>query len=555
MIYLSAVISWTTTDEDIPGDYVFSVLVIDDGSPVLSDREVFTVTLNSSVPQNTAPEATADAYSVITGAQLDVSADDGVIANDYDVDEDILTVSVVSGPSYGTLTLEEDGSFSYSPNSDYVGVDSFVYEFSDGTATSQAEVTLQVGTDFGPVVISEFMASGNETYPDSSGDYPDWIEIHNLSDEDVDLANWALTDDASDLSMWVFPSVTLETGGYLVVFASGDNQTDPSAELHTNFKLSADGEYLALVNAEGGVTSEFAPDYPESRDGVAYGFDCTAIPQYFAAPTPGQPNTAEAIQFVGEVVASVDSGYYYESFTVTLTVETSGATIRYTTDGSEPTETTGTVYTDAIEISETTVLTAVAFQDGFITEEPSVFSYVLLDSGLVITEINYNPVDPTEAELQVDTTFEADDFEFVELTNVSDAAIELTGLQFVNGIDFDFDNASISSLGAGETLLLVSNEAAFEARYGTGLNVVGVFSGKLSNKGETIEITDAVDEVIVECSYDDEDGWPTGADGGGHTLELIAFGDSSDPDNWDIGDEGGSPGTVPSWDFALPAGR
>lgn len=505
------------------------------------------------VAVNDAPVAYGDCYWVATNDTLAPDSTIGVIANDYDVDEDTLSVSIVTGPANGTLTLESDGSFSYTPGTDYVGVDSFIYELSDGSETAQAEVTLQVGTDFGPVVISEFTASGNETYPDSNGEYYDWIEIHSLSDEDVNLANWALTDDASDLSMWVFPSVTLEAGGYLVVFASGDNQTDPSAELHTNFKLSADGEYLALVNAEGDVTSEFSPDYPESRDGVAYGFDSTATPQYFATPTPGEPNTAETIQFVGEVVASADSGYYYESFTVTLTVESSEATIRYTTDGSEPTATTGTVYTEPIEINETTVLQAVAFQDGFITEDPSLYNYVILEGGLVLTEINYNPSEPTEAELLVDGDFEADDFEFVELTNVSDAAIDLSGLQFSNGIEFDFGNAGISSLSSGETVLLVSNQAAFEARYGSELNVVGVFGGKLSNKGETLEIVDAVDEVILECSYDDEDGWPTEADGGGYTLELIALGDPNDSDNWDIGDEGGSPGNVPSWDSLVTA--
>ena len=52
----------------------------------------------------------------------------GVLSNDTDVDGNTLTVSVVSGPSNGTLSLSSDGSFTYTPNATFTGVDQFVYE-------------------------------------------------------------------------------------------------------------------------------------------------------------------------------------------------------------------------------------------------------------------------------------------------------------------------------------------------------------------------------------------------------------------------------------------
>ncbi|MFT6498703.1 MAG: hypothetical protein ACJAT6_000835, partial [Akkermansiaceae bacterium] len=98
---------------------------------------------------------------------------------------------------------------------------------------------------FGAPVISEFMASNETTLTDENGDFSDWIEIFNPDDEPVDLGGYFLTDDALTLNHWEFPATTLKVGEWLVVFASGKNRD--VGELHTGFKLAAEGEYLALV--------------------------------------------------------------------------------------------------------------------------------------------------------------------------------------------------------------------------------------------------------------------------------------------------------------------
>jgi autotransporter-associated beta strand protein len=123
----------------------------------------------------------------------------------------------------------------------------------------------------GPV-ISEFMALNDGGLVDSFGEHSDWIEIHNPTSAGIQLDGWYLTDNASNLTKWRFPAVTLAAGGQLVVFASSRDRRDPAAELHTNFALSGAGEYLALVRPNGStVASAYAPTFPGQYTDVSYG--------------------------------------------------------------------------------------------------------------------------------------------------------------------------------------------------------------------------------------------------------------------------------------------
>src|SRR5512137_1138719 len=121
------------------------------------------------------------------------------------------------------------------------------------------------------LVISEFLAENDGGLHDSDGDSPDWIELHNLSTNTVNLAGWRLTDTATNLSRWTFPATNLTAGGYLVVFASGKNRATAGAELHTNFQLDNAGQYLALVQPGGVVEHAYSPAYPPQRRNASYG--------------------------------------------------------------------------------------------------------------------------------------------------------------------------------------------------------------------------------------------------------------------------------------------
>jgi hypothetical protein len=122
-------------------------------------------------------------------------------------------------------------------------------------------------------VITEFMAVNNTTLNDEDRDNSDWIEIHNEGTTIQNLAGWYLTDSTNNLAQWQFPATNVPPNGYLVVFASGKNRRDPGEPLHTNFRLSGDGEYLALVRPDGvTVATEFSPAFPPQIADVSYGF-------------------------------------------------------------------------------------------------------------------------------------------------------------------------------------------------------------------------------------------------------------------------------------------
>ena len=135
-------------------------------------------------------------------------------------------------------------------------------------------------------VISEFMADNKSTLSDENGDYSDWVEIYNPDPGPVNLAGWHLTDTPANPNKWTFPAVSLESGQFLIVFASGKNRALPSSPLHTNFSLTASGESLALI-APDGVTkaTEFPLPYPPQKPDVSFGYAFSASNMVVAKAT------------------------------------------------------------------------------------------------------------------------------------------------------------------------------------------------------------------------------------------------------------------------------
>ena len=145
----------------------------------------------------------------------------------------------------------------------------------------------------GDVVINELMAVNTRTLADADGDFSDWIELRNVSATPVNLGGWHLSDTRALPGQWTFPDVELAPGAHLLVFASEKDRAVAGAQLHTNFKLSSDGEYLALVRPD--LTVEHAYDpYPEQKPDKSFGigapsrqttrFVGTAAPGKFQLP-------------------------------------------------------------------------------------------------------------------------------------------------------------------------------------------------------------------------------------------------------------------------------
>lgn len=171
----------------------------------------------------------------------------------------------------------------------------FTLTATNAQGSVNAQVTVGVGVAGAALRINEFLAVNDNGHEDEDGDDSDWIEIFNPGAAPALLGGWYLTDDPLDLTKWQFPDTSIPTLGYLVVFASNKDRT-LGPELHTNFKLAGDGEFLALVEPDGvTIATEFSPAYPPQQTNVSYGFHGDPlIERALFPPTPGGPNNSPA---------------------------------------------------------------------------------------------------------------------------------------------------------------------------------------------------------------------------------------------------------------------
>lgn len=96
------------------------------------------------------------------------------------------------------------------------------------------------------LVINELMPKNSRFGSDQNGQFDDWIELYNLSSQDIDLSGFYLTDSKKEPTKWKFPAgTTIVKNGYLIVWADADTL---QAGLHTNYKLSADGENVVFLS-------------------------------------------------------------------------------------------------------------------------------------------------------------------------------------------------------------------------------------------------------------------------------------------------------------------
>lgn len=249
----------------------------------------------------------------------------------------------------------------------------------EGTSSRDVTVTVVIP---GEPAISEVSAANGTLLTDEDGDTSDWIEIYNPSGTTAILNGYYLTDDPGDLRKWRIPDMILPAGEFLIVFASDKNRAVAGAELHSNFSLRSSGEYLALTKEDGGATqilTEFDP-LPRQFDDITYGvFPDGLTNGYFANPTPGAANNTGVVDYVRDTTFSAKRGFYDTPFAVTISSNTEGAEIRYTTDGSAPTIATGTLYTGPVDISTTTTLRAIAYKPGLLSTNVDTQTYIFLD--------------------------------------------------------------------------------------------------------------------------------------------------------------------------------
>ena len=135
----------------------------------------------------------------------------------------------------------------------------------------------------GDPLISEFLARPNNSLTDEDGDSPDWIEIHNPGDQVVDLEGWYLTDDARVLTKWQLPSVRINAGGHLLVFASDKNRATPGCSCTPTSGCRAKANFCAVKPDGVTIASQFDV-YPPQFTDVSYGVTQAELVTPLVAP-------------------------------------------------------------------------------------------------------------------------------------------------------------------------------------------------------------------------------------------------------------------------------
>jgi hypothetical protein len=259
-------------------------------------------------------------------------------------------------------------------------------------------LTIAVDSSILHPIITEFMCSNKSTIKDEDGETLDWIEIYNPNNFSINIKDYYLTDDPNLLNKWKIPSRNIAPKSYLVIFASKKNRKSKDSLLHTNFKLSSDGDYLALVGKDTRtILQEYPNNYPNSllfpsqKNDISYGINSNNTIGYFSTPTPNAKNNEVAKSIIEEVKFSKQRGVYSSPIVVQLNCNTPNVNIKYTTDGTEPSESNGLLYASALNISNSKTIRAKAIKKGAIPSKTITHSYIfpksVANSSLMNTNI------------------------------------------------------------------------------------------------------------------------------------------------------------------------
>lgn len=209
-------------------------------------------------------------------------------------------------------------------------------------------VTSKGGGDGRLVKINEVCTSNIHAFIDEDGEHPDYAELFNAGDTEVDLTGWKLSAAKESESAWSFPEVSIGPGEYLVISLDGRDDSG----LHASFTLPSKGSELFLSDSHNNLMDSI--EIPELKYDTVYGRTEDGKGLFkILSPTPGYGNaSAEERVFPGlkEPLFSADSGFYGDTLSLSLT-SPDGGEIRYTLDGSEP-DRDSYLYTGPVTLSD-----------------------------------------------------------------------------------------------------------------------------------------------------------------------------------------------------------
>ena len=233
------------------------------------------------------------------------------------------------------------------------------------------------------LVINELMQSNVETIMDDIKEFPDsWVELYNPTDEIINLKDYKIGTKEKVKKAWQLPDMTIEPKGYVVIYCDKEGKEDN--RLHTDFRLESgkDGNLYLFKGSD--IVDKLEKMAKMPSPDVAYGREADGSETwgYELQVTPGAANeggVVNADHLLGTPVFSHQGRLLESGKRIRLVIKVpngspEGTVIRYTTDGSEPTNTSNIYKTTMIE--NTTVIRAKLFCEGWISPVSTAQSYI-----------------------------------------------------------------------------------------------------------------------------------------------------------------------------------
>lgn len=227
-----------------------------------------------------------------------------------------------------------------------------------------------------PLVINEVMVYNDSYNRQPDGEYYDWVELKNVSEEPIMLAEYYLSDDKDNPMLWRLPERYLDPGALLVVHCSGNSDLSTSDTVHSNFSLNSTSERLYLTSAAQQRVTDYVWLHDIFKDWTVGRMDGQSGFFYLSSPSPWSGNRGNAYRYISDQPVSLgEDGIYNDVTGVSVELEGSGR-IFYTTDGSRPDESSAE-YTEPITLDKTTVIRAINVQDGAASSRAITLSYII----------------------------------------------------------------------------------------------------------------------------------------------------------------------------------
>ena len=249
-----------------------------------------------------------------------------------------------------------------------------------GRKIGMAVIIAAVGINtYSQVFINEFSASNSALIADPEyNNYSDWVEVYNAGSLSVNLKGYFITDNFNQPEKWpILTDANIPPGGYFLIWSD-----DMATGFHTNFKLAAEGEEIALYNSSGILIDSVS--YSQQKTDISFGrrTDGSQDWGYFLQPTPAASNSTISFTDITYNLPefSLRGGIYNSTQLLELT-NAFGGDIRFTTDGSEPVL-SSSLYTSAITIGSTTILRARIFKPGEIPGPTVTNSYFINENSV-----------------------------------------------------------------------------------------------------------------------------------------------------------------------------